>query len=143
MKLNEYCRAVGRDCRMTAADRVVMWTMQSYTDWRSGETFVSLATIATDICVDVRSVRRIVRRLEGYGVITAGERRVGRSTVYRFPLHPAVTAATPDPAVRGQISTTPDSAVRGQDIHTPDPRARDPGPTGPGPRTHRSSISLY
>ena len=112
MRLDEYCRAVGRDCRLNMTDRAVMWTMQTYVYRKTGETYVSLAKIAADLCVDTRSVRRAVHRLESFGII-AGQPRVGRTTLYRFPLHPAVTAATPDIPDRGPISTTPGESDRG------------------------------
>ena len=69
MRLDDYCRAVGRDCRLNMTDRAVMWTMQTYVNRRTGETFVSLPTIAADICAGVSTVRRSMRRLEDFGVI--------------------------------------------------------------------------
>lgn len=125
MRLDDYCRAVGRDCRLTTTDRVVLWTMSTYVNRQTGETFVSLATIAIDVCLHRDQVRRAVRHLEDYGVIAATARRVGRATVYRFPLHPTL-ASSPREFTRGQSSTTPrESTRRGHPqprvnvVHTP------------------------
>ena len=130
MRLDDYCRAVGRDCRLTTTDRVVMWTLSTYVNRVTGETFVSLTKIATDVCLHRDQVRKSVRRLEDYGVIAAIP-RTGRSTVYRFPLHPAV--ATPRVRTRGELSTTPRESTEGGSpqprvnlVHTPRESAENP-----------------
>ena len=132
MRLDDYCKAVGRDCRLTTTDRVVLWTMSTYVNRQTGDTFVSLATIAKDVCLHRDQVRKSVRRLEEFGVI-AGRPRVGASAVYRFPLHPALTAATTRESTRGQISTTPRESAEGgspqprvPEIHTPRESVENP-----------------
>jgi hypothetical protein len=95
--VDEYCREAGRDPALNITDRAVLWTMGSYVNWRTGDTWVSLATVAADLNCAIRTVQYAVRRLIAAGLI-AEDRRPGRTTIWRFPLagviHSGATGGT-------------------------------------------------
>ncbi len=87
--LRPYLRAVAGSSKLTHGDRLVLLTLAWYAN-ATGHAWPSSRTLAYDTGLHPTFVRRALGRLVGAGVLHA-DRRAGRSTVYRFPLHPSST----------------------------------------------------
>ena len=111
--------------------KLVAYTLATYAHRLSNDGIrPSLATLADQTGLDVRSVRRHVRALREAGILTPTATLEGKPTVYRMAL-------TPDTGVRG-VSGEP----RTQESATPDSGVRNPGHRSPQPRTQESA-NLY
>jgi hypothetical protein len=97
VRVDDYCREAGRNPDLNTTDRLVLWAMGSYVNWRTGTTWVALPTIAADLNCCVRTVQYAVRRLIAAGAI-AETPRPGQPTIWRFPLaeviHSGATGGT-------------------------------------------------
>jgi hypothetical protein len=87
--LRPYLRAVAPGSKLTVGDRLVLFTLAWYAN-DTGHAWPSSKTLADDCGLHKDFVRRSLARLVRTGVLAA-ETRTGRSTVYRFPLHPSTT----------------------------------------------------
>ena len=90
------------DPRLTANDKTVYATLKAHRNHRSGTAWPSRRTIGQIAGCTERAVSLATARLLEAGYLTK-EARVGRSTVYAFPLAPP---ATPAEAFRGTPERT-------------------------------------
>lgn len=123
-----------------------------------GVAWPSMETIASRARMEVRSTRRVIRRLEEKGWLTVKEgggrgRGQGRASVYRIadaapnqscrdndgpPDEGSVAEALPGQSVPVNEGVNPDPSVPVKDALYPDPSVPLPGPVGPLTRTRRS-----
>ena len=103
--LRPYLRAVAPSSKLTSGDRLVLLTLAWYAN-DTGHAWPNSRTIGNDCGLHPTFVRRALARLVTAGVISA-ERRNGRSTVYRFPVHPSYQSPVLHP------STTRNRAIAG------------------------------
>ena len=130
--LRLYLRAVVPGSKLTVGDRLVLHVLATYANdtghaWPSSRTLHDACGMHPDV------IRRCLSRLVRAGVIYA-ERRTGRSTVYRFPLHPSTTC---DPSVTGgsALPVTDGSQVPSGPV-TEESRTCDRGVTDLWPTGH-------
>lgn len=105
------------------------------------EVWPSTARMAEYCCMDERSVRRIMRRLEAKGVVSCdGPSKGGRNQTNRWTLHAETRTEE-----SGFIAGKPGQSGPGLDAETltreslnPDPPVPKPGPTGPETLTRGS-----
>ena len=98
-----YCAAVVS--QLSAAQQATLWALASFVRNGSSETWVSLPTVAKRMGLDLRNVQRHVRALIDAGVIAETE-RPGHSTLWRFPVHPALGVVhTPGEIATGETAT--------------------------------------
>lgn len=93
--------------------RAVAMALAARANTHTGACWPSVATLALDLGITARSVRRHLATLEAAGWLTRSARYDGgvqRSNVYRLAVPGAVT---PDSTVTPDRPVTPDSAVRG------------------------------
>ena len=99
--------------------KLVAFTLATHGDRDGTSIRPSLATLADQTGIDVRSVRRHVRALREAGILIPTATPDGKPTVYRMAL-------TPDSGVRGDNATP-----RTKSTLTPDSGVRDPGLRSP------------
>jgi hypothetical protein len=104
MRVDDYCHAVIRSTKVPPTAQAVLWAIAHYVNRKSGETFVSLPRIAGDTGIAERQVRHWTGHLVSLGVFDV-RYRPGRSSIYRFPLHPALS--TPLPSAAGVSNSHP------------------------------------
>ncbi len=134
MRVDAYCAAVAG--QLTTAQQATLWMLSSYVNRHTGETFVSIPTLAERMGIHFRKVREHISALVEKGIIHA-DYRSGRSTMYRLPLHPSTEydeAATPAEIGPGN----PGRNRPRSDIHTPAVNGRGqpadtPADIGPHP----------
>ncbi len=127
-----------RAANLSAGPRLVALALWAYADYRTGEAYPSLVTIAELSGVDYRHVRRCVDQLEASGII-AVDQRPGRCAVYRFPVVRASHTPGTPPVPRASHTPgtgEPDALTPGVS-HTPYPGY--PIPHEPTPPKERSS----
>ena len=117
--LRPYLRAVGASSKLTNGDRLVLFTLAWYAN-ETGHAWPNSRTLAYDTGLHPTFVRRALGRLVRAGVVAA-ERRTGRSTVYRFPIHPSTTC---NQASTGQADEPAIARLRG--CNQTDPNLQSP-----------------
>jgi DNA-binding transcriptional MocR family regulator len=143
VRIEAYCAAVIQGGKLSMPAQAVLWMTARYVKHETGETFVSVETIARACHVNRETVRIYIGELVAAGVITRRP-RPGRSAVIRFPIHPALSTARGQS--RGVDRGTSRDVPRGNSIHTPrntvgnpaeQPSANSYNPLEPAPRCHR------
>jgi Helix-turn-helix domain len=86
--LRPYLKAVSGSSKLTYGDRLVLYTLAWYAN-DTGHAWPNSKTLGNDCGLHPTFVRRALGRLVRAGVIAVETHRTGRSTVYRFPLHPS------------------------------------------------------
>ncbi len=104
-----------RAANLSAGPRLVALALWAYADYRTGEAYPSLVTIAELSGVDYRHVRRCVDQLEASGII-AVDQRPGRCAVYRRRSAPLRR--------RGRLAPLQDQRQRHRGPSRPAPKRR-------------------
>lgn len=104
MRIDDYCHHVITSTKLAATAQAVLWAIAYHVNRKTGETFVALPTIAEETNIAARRVRHHAGELAAAGVFHV-QHRPGRTSIYRFPLHPALsTPSPPETAVAGDKS---------------------------------------
>jgi hypothetical protein len=107
MRVDDYCRDVIRAGKLTSAQQAVLWMHASYVNHRTGDTIVSVQTIADDCHIHCDNVGRHRAALTAAGVWRVTP-RAGRTSVISFPIHDTADGyLTTREIAGGQLSTPP------------------------------------
>ena len=110
-----YCAAVAS--RLSTAQQATLWALASFVNNGTSETFVSIATLAKRMGLHPNRVRGWAHDLVAAGIISATV-RAGATTLWRFPVHPALsTASTRSGTTRSGASTQSGTTPNGSNLH--------------------------
>ena len=133
VRIDDYVHATIRARKLPLEAQAVLWAIAFYVNWRSGETFVSVKTIAEDVHLSTGQTRRWMRELEQVGVFTVAA--TPRANIYRFPVHPALS--TPHRSTGGVLHRRTGGVPHRYSPATPPVQPSDPT----GTPAHNSSNS--
>lgn len=88
------------DLALTPTARIVLFTMASYANRQTGESYVGVSTLASIAGASTRQVKRARAEIVAAGLLPPPAQRPGRSSVWTFPTESPLTAVVGDHPTR-------------------------------------------
>ena len=124
-----YCAAVAS--RLSTAQQATLWALASFTNNDTSETYVSIATLAKRMGSHPNRVREWAHQLIAAGIVMA-VMQPGKTTTWRFPVHPALSTTSTGSGTTGSgASTSSGTTGKRSNLH----RIRPSTSTGSGGQT--------